>query len=81
MSNTPTKTSEAHQLRIAGKLIEAPESGYLINEISQKEGESYEDAVKRIVKQLPQDEKVKLRSTVDWVLDHEAHDKHLGEYQ
>jgi len=81
MNQSITKESEFHQLRIAGKLIESPGSGYLIDEISQKEGESYENAVKRIVKQLPQNEKVKLRSNVNWVLDHEAHDKHPGEYK
>lgn len=80
MNHPANKVSEDHQMRIAGKLIESPDAGYLINEISQKEGESYEGAVRRVVKLLPAEDKVRLRSTVDWVLDHEANDKRRGEF-
>jgi len=76
-----SKVNEDHQMKIAGKLIESHNSGYMIGHISQTEGESYEKAVKRVVKLLPAEEKVKLRSSVDWVLEHEANDKRLGEYQ
>jgi hypothetical protein len=69
------RDEEAAALVAAGRLLQSKDWFWGRREIKRREGETYPQAVLRVIKTLPDDERNKLRELTEWVREYEKADE------
>jgi hypothetical protein len=70
---------KAAALLAAGRLLQNKDWFWGRREIQRREGETYPQAVLRVIRTLPDDERAKLRELTEWVRDYERADALLSQ--